>query len=132
MARPRRNDDGLVLALACGATVEAASRQAALSERTVYSRLREPDFQRRVTAVRTDMTRRAAGLLTAAAGQAVQALLELLRPPSPPAVRLGAARAVLELGQRVREAAEVEADLRALEHRLDALAPPDRPAERRA
>jgi hypothetical protein len=91
----------------------------------VYKRLKDPAFQARVKLVRSDMVRRSAGLLSAAAGQAVQTLLELMRPPSPPTVRLGAARAVLELGLRVREVAELEVELRALEERLDAFGTPD-------
>ena len=125
VAQRRRNDDALVVAPACGAAVEAATRQCGLSERTVYSRMRAADFQARVKLVRSDMVRRSAGLLSAAAGQAVQTLLELMRPPTPPTVRLGAARAVLELGLKVRELAELEVEVRALEERLDALGPPD-------
>ncbi len=125
MARPRRNDDALVLALACGATVEAAARQAALSERTVYKRLAEPAFQARVKQVSSDMVRRSAGLLSAAAGQAVQTLLALMKESAPPTVRLGAARAVLEIGMKVRELAELEAEVRELEEQVKALGPPD-------
>ena len=36
----KKNEDALLVALACGATVESASRQCGLSERTVYRRLR--------------------------------------------------------------------------------------------
>ena len=91
----------------------------------MYSRLRAADFQARVKLVRSDMVRRSAGLLSAAAGQAVQTLLELTRSPTPPTVRLGAARAVLELGLKVREVAELEVEVRALEERLDALGQQD-------
>ncbi|HEX4613882.1 MAG TPA: hypothetical protein VH092_37220 [Urbifossiella sp.] len=121
VAQRKKNDDALVLALACGATVEAAARQAGLSERTVYKRLAESPFQARVKAVRSDMVRRSAGLLSAAAGQAVQTLLALMKDTSPPSVRLGAARAVIELGIKVREVAELEPELRELEERLNRL-----------
>jgi hypothetical protein len=104
-----------VLALACGATVEAAARQCGVSDRTVYRRLEDPAFKARVQEVRGEMVRRSAGLLTAAAGQAVQTLLALQREAMPPAVRLGAARAVIELGLKVREVAELEARIAALE-----------------
>lgn len=107
--------EGLVLALACGATVEAAARQCGVSDRTVYRRLEDPAFKARVQEVRGEMVRRSAGLLTAAAGQAVQTLLALQREAMPPAVRLGAARAVIELGLKVREVAELEARIAALE-----------------
>jgi hypothetical protein len=105
----------LVLALACGATVEAAARQADVSERTVYRRLQDPKFRTQVREARAEMVRRAAGMLTAAAGESVRTLLVLQKAPSPPAVRLGAARAVLELGIKVREMVELEARIEALE-----------------
>ncbi|MBH8566300.1 hypothetical protein I8748_29795 [Nostoc sp. CENA67] len=125
MVARKKNDDALVLALACGATVEAAARQCDLSERTVYTRLKDPDFQKRVRLVRTDMVRRAAGLLSAASGEAVRTLLALMKESAPPAARLGAAKAVLELGIKVRELAELEAEVRELEAKVDALGPPD-------
>ncbi len=51
----------------------------------------------------------------AAAGEAVKALLELLKSTVPHATRLGAARSVIELGTKLRETAEFEARLAALE-----------------
>ncbi|MBN9521435.1 hypothetical protein J0H58_23415 [bacterium] len=125
VAQRRKNDDALVLALACGATVEAAARQAGVSERTVYSRLREPEFQKRVKAARADLARRSAGLLSAASGEAVRTLLALMKDSAPPAVRLGAAKAVLELGMKIRELAELEAEVRELEEKVAALGPPN-------
>ena len=111
----KKNEDALLLALACGATVEAAGRQCDLTERTVYRRLREPAFKARLQELRADMVRRSAGMLTAAAGEAVRTLLSLQKDSAPPAVRLGAARAVLELGIKVRELADLEIRIAALE-----------------
>lgn len=121
MVARKKNDDALVLALACGATVEAAARQCDLSERTVYTRLKDPDFQARVKQVRNDMVRRSAGLLSAASGEAVRTLLALMKDAAPPPVRLGAAKAVLEIGMKIRELAELEAEVRELEQKVGAL-----------
>jgi hypothetical protein len=114
----RKADDALLLALACGATVDQAARQCQLSPRTVYRRLEDGDFRRRLQGLRADMVQRTAGALTAAASEAVRTLLELLRAPAQAHVRLGAARSVLELGVKLREAAELEERLAALEERL--------------
>ena len=57
----------LLLSLACGVTVKAAARQSGISERTIYRRLREAKFQRKIQAVRDDMIQRSAGQLTARA-----------------------------------------------------------------
>ena len=120
MAKSQRKkaDETLLLTLACGASVEAAARQCKLSKRTVYRRLEEPDFKKRLVALRADMVDRTAGTLTAAGTESVKTLIVLQQPANPAAVRLGAARTVLELGVKLREAAELEARIAALEAEL--------------
>jgi hypothetical protein len=44
----RNADQRLLLALACGATVEGAARQCGISESTVYRRLADEDFRRQI------------------------------------------------------------------------------------
>ena len=114
----KKAEDALLLALACGASVDQAARQCGLSSRTVYRRLAEADFRRRLQALRGDMVSRTAGTLTAAAGEAVRTLLELLKRPTTDAVRLGAARAVLELGMKVREVTDLQDQLAEMEQRV--------------
>jgi hypothetical protein len=117
--RGRRNVDHiLALALACGATLEAAGQKAGVSMATVCRRLQDPEFKAQLQQLRADMVQRTAGALTAAATEAVRTLLELQKAASPPAVRLGAARAVLELGTRLRESADLEDRLAALEQQM--------------
>jgi hypothetical protein len=119
----RNADHRLLLALACGATVEQAARQAGVSETTAYRRLADTDFQRQLQKMRGDMVQRTAGTLTAAASEAVRALLDLLKPTVPHASLLGAARSVLEIGVKLREAAALEERLAALEERMAANEP---------
>ena len=117
--RGRHNaDEALVLALACGATVENAARTAGVSLRTVYRRLAEPAFRTRLQGARAEMVQRATGMLTAAALEAVKTLLVLQQASVSAAVRLGAARAILELGAKLREVADLEARLAALEQQM--------------
>jgi hypothetical protein len=114
--RGRRNaDDQLLLALACGALVEAAAHKAGVSLRTAHRRLADPDFQRRLQELRADMVQRTAGMLTAAASEAVKTLLALLKEAISAATRLGAARAILELGVKIRETVELQERIAALE-----------------
>jgi hypothetical protein len=122
MAQQQRKkaDDALLLALACGASVEQAARQCQLSPRTVYRRLDDPAFRRQLQKLRGDMVQRTAGTLTAAASEAVRTLLELMKPASPHASRLGAAKAVLEIGMKVRETAELEERMTTLEDQMAA------------
>src|SRR5262245_31087838 len=114
----RATDERLLLALACGATVENAARSAGISESTAYRRLRETAFNQRLQQVRADMVQRTAGMLTAAAGEAVKTLLALQKESIPHATRLGAARAILELGVRLRETAELAERIAALEAQM--------------
>lgn len=117
--RHKKNEDGLLLALACGVTVEAAAKQCGIHERTIYRRMTAPDFKARLQELRTDMVRRAAGLLTAATNEAVRTLLSLQKEAIPAPVRLGAARAVLEIGMKLREMVDLETRMAELEARLD-------------
>jgi hypothetical protein len=124
----RNKDHQLLLALACGATVENAAHKADLSEATVYRRLKDPIFQQQLQAVRSDMVQRTAGMLTAAAGEAVKTLLDLQKGTVPHASRLGAARSVLEIGIKMRESADLEARLAAVEAQLAVTTSPSRNA----
>jgi hypothetical protein len=122
--RGRKNaDDVLVVALACGATIDTAAQRAGVAVRTVNRRLKDPDFQKRLAEVRTDMVKRATGVLTAAALEAVKTLMDLQKAATPAAVRLGAARTILEFGIKLREATEMEERIAALEAQLAAQPP---------
>jgi hypothetical protein len=91
------------------------ARQCGLSDRTVYRRLQDSKFARRLDKVRADMVERSSGMLTAAAGEAVRTLLALQKEATPAAVRLGAARAILEVGMKLRQVVEIEQRLAELE-----------------
>ena len=118
-----RKEPILLVILACGATVEQAAKQTGFSERTIYRRLAQPEFQRRLQQVRADMLQRTSGTLTATGAEAVRTLVTLLNPTIPANVRLGAARAVLEVAIKVREAADIEKRLLDLETQVAALNP---------
>jgi len=111
----RKNaDSALVAALAGGMTVAAAAAASGVGERTVYRRLEDLDFRQAVSEARARMVENAVGELAAAATAAVCTLRALLGAESG-SVRLGAARAVLELGSRLRESVELEQRVAALE-----------------
>jgi hypothetical protein len=113
-------DDQLMLALACGATMETAARQAGVSLRTVKRRAADPEFKRKLAALRWDMVQRALGMLTAAMGESAKTLVVLQKETVPYSSRLGAARAVFEIGMKLREQNDLEQRLAAIEERLDA------------
>ena len=112
----RKNaDQALMLALACGATVESAARKSGVSDSTVYRRLRDPGFQRELAKLQSEMVQRATAMLTASTLEAAKTLLALQDPSMPPAVRLGAARAVVDFGVKMRQLVELEERLAAME-----------------
>jgi hypothetical protein len=112
------DDPKIMLALTCGASVEGAARQAGVSERTVRRRLKDPRFMRKLNKLRAEMHLRLADQLTAASTEAVRTLVLLMKDGNSGTVRLGAARAVVELGTKVRETADLAIRLTELEQRL--------------
>ena len=121
MARGRKNaDDALLMALACGATVDHAAHSAGVSARTAHRRLKEEGFQKRLQDVRADMVQRTVGMLTASGMEASKTLISLLESTVPQAVRLGAVRTILEFGIKLREIDELAQRIAALEAKVGA------------
>ena len=117
-ARRRRADPALIAALATGATVVQAAANSGVSERTVYRRLKDPAFGKRIEAARADMVKRLAALLISAALFAAKTLVDLQNATTPAAVRRNAARDIIELSQKLREITVLEKRLVALEERM--------------
>lgn len=116
----RRGDTGntpLVLALAHGASAEAAAKAAGISRATVYRRLKEPAFRKQVDDARAEIVARAVAKLSSASTEAADALRRLLYSDMDFA-RLAAARAILELGAKLREQHDLLSRIEALEEQL--------------
>ena len=109
-----RGDEALLQALARGVSVKAAAAEAGVSVRTVYRRLANPGFQKRLTALRDELITSALGELVGCAASAVHTLEELLSERDA-RIRLGAVRLVLEQVLKLREALTLEQRLQALE-----------------
>jgi hypothetical protein len=125
--RPGRGDAPLVASLAAGASERSAAKAGEVSERTVHRRLEDPTFRKAVEEARADIVRRAVAMLSAASTEAVDALRALLGSEMDFA-RLAAARAILELGLKMREQHDLAERVAALEARLSAT--PEREATR--
>jgi hypothetical protein len=114
----RKNvDDALVLALSTGLSVPTAAQRAGASERTAYRRLDDPAFRSRIAQARSALFAEAVGRLAGLAGKAADALGELLTSDRD-LVKLQAAKSVLELGPKLREAGELAERVEALERRM--------------
>jgi hypothetical protein len=110
-------DEALAVALASGQTVRDAAAVAGIAVRTATRRMADTGFRRRVAELRSGLMQAALGRMTDAMVSAADTLKALLTAASEN-VRLGAARAVIELSCRVKETTELEARLSELEARL--------------
>lgn len=107
----------LVIALASGEPWSTAARLGGVSESTLARRMRQPDFRAEVSTARAVLVESALGRLAAAACRAVDALDASLDAEHP-AVRVSAARAILENLARLRADVEIEQRVTELEARL--------------
>lgn len=96
----------MIAALACGATAETAAQKAGVAVADVRRLMRDCEFRVQIQAARAEMVERTAALLTAAAFESVRTLIDLQGPSHEEAVRLAAAKAIVELGAKTREKAE--------------------------
>ena len=111
----KKGYEALALALAAGQTLRDAAAAAGVTEMTAYRRWREPAFRQRVSELRAEMIGRAVGKLADNMSESADVLRQLLAEDVKATVRLGAARANLELGVKLHEATELEERLAALE-----------------
>jgi hypothetical protein len=116
MAYRRRSDEKLLLALACGASVESAARSVGVSPRTAHRRLKDPEFQRQLGKLKRDMMERASSILAAGTLEAAKSFLAFQDPSTPQAVRLGAARSIFQYSLKVQERLDFEERITALEN----------------
>lgn len=117
--RGRSGADAVLLsALAAGATAGEAAATANVSERTVRRRLADPAFSVLVAEARREVVETTLAKVTAGAVAAVATLVSLLNLDQPPTVRLGATKAVLEFGIRLRSEQEISERLAAIEGHL--------------
>ena len=115
----QKGDLPLIAALAGGATVQDAAKRASVSERTAHRRLEDADFRRRVDETRAEVLNGAVGRLADASTGAADTLRALLSADSE-TVRLGACRAILELGTKLRESLDLEQRIAVLEEQIAA------------
>jgi hypothetical protein len=118
--RYRENADELIAsAIASGSTIAQAATFAKVSEKTVRRRLDSPEFSARVATLQRKAIGRAMGELTDGASEGVKTLRGLLTAQSE-SVRLGAARSLIELCLKTREAVALEERLAIVEARFAA------------
>ncbi len=116
--RQKRNDL-LVTALARGEQLATAAQLAGVSVRTVNRRLTLSDFRAEVQRARSQLVDAAAGKISNTLDAAADCLKSLLSSESD-AIKLSAARAVFEIGIRLKEVVELEGRMQSVEEKLNA------------
>jgi hypothetical protein len=117
--RGKANADELIAtALAAGATAAEAATQAKVNPRTVFRRLQDQGFRDRVAELRGQMLSRTLGKLSDGTVEAAEALREMVKEETG-AVRLGAAKALIDLTVKVRESVDLEEQVKELEQRIN-------------
>ena len=114
----RKNADALALALAAGDSVPDAAAKAGMGERTAYRRLADPAFRQRIQTLRSEMIGQALGRMANGMTEAADVLRALLKADAE-TVRLGAARSLLDLGVKLRDAVVLQEKVKELETILE-------------
>ena len=112
-------DAGLLASLVSGATIANAASRAGIGERTAYRRLDDPSFRAELSGLRHQLLEDTVAEMTAASLEAARTLRALIGEGEAATIRLGAARAILELGIRVRDQAELSGRVDAIETVLE-------------
>ncbi len=106
----RAHDDLIVAALAAGASYSEAAAAARVSRKTVQRRMADAAFRAEVASARSEVIEAVKGQLLGAAPAAIRTLAEVGASGSaPPAARVSAARAVLELALGRRSILDLDA-----------------------
>jgi len=128
MATRKKNiRDEFLFALVLGAAVEGAAKSVGISKRTAYRWLADPDVKARLCKMRGERLERSSTMLTVAGLEAVRTLLTLQAASMPAPVRLGAAKAILDFGQRLREHVDFSQTLAELKAKMGSLCPAAEP-----
>src|SRR4051794_40393365 len=93
----RANDELVVVALATGSTYAEAAHSAGVSKSTVRRRMTEPEFRARVYEERRELVDSLRARLLQAAPSAIESLASLAASATSDAVRVRAAREIVDL-----------------------------------
>ena len=113
-----RRHDVLVTELARGESHTAAAKLAGVSRRTVQRKLDDPQFREEVKRARSGLIGDATGRVVGLLGAASKALSDLLASETE-SIRLSAARCVFDVALKLKECADLEDRLLAVEEQLN-------------
>lgn len=115
----RVTDNQLISALLSCPTIKQASESVGLSEQSVYSRLRKPDFREKLQNARTTQFQVISSKLEDANFKALDTLISVLDDKETSAgIRVKAAQMLLDLSLKNREQADILTRIQNLEEML--------------
>ena len=113
-------DNQLISALLSCPTIKLASESVGLSEQSVYSRLRKPDFREKLQNARTTQFQVISSKLEDANFKALDTLINILDDSEVSAgIKVRASQTLLDLSLKNREQAEIISRIENLEQMLD-------------
>ena len=115
----RVTDNQLISALLSSATIKQASESVGLSEQSVYSRLRKPDFRTKLQNARNDQFQVISSKLEDANFKALDTLINILDDSEVSAgIKVKASQTLLDLSLKNREQIDVISRIENLEEML--------------
>lgn len=115
-------DEVIVAELLNSVSIRAAAKKLGLQERTIYDRMKKPEFKKLYADARADVISQATARLQNFANQAVSCLaLVMAQKENAPQVRINAADAILRYCLKFSEKADITDKLDQLEAALDPL-----------
>lgn len=114
----KKSDEAIIAALVSCGSVKAAARECNISPLTVYRRMKDNDFRKKLDAVRDDALHEASARLSGSLSDAVKVLTDIMHDEQiAPQTRANAAQMVLSYGLRYAETAEILRRLEQVEQR---------------
>lgn len=114
-----KNDEIIIAGLLSCATIRDAAEYAGVSERTVYSRLSNPDFVQKLAEKRRQLWKTHATTLQGQLGKSIQTIVEIRDDhKTPPQTRLNASAELIRNGLKMTELVDIIERMDALEARL--------------
>lgn len=98
-------------------TIRKASEASGVPEKTMYTWLRDASFQAEYRVMRREATQQAIARLQQFSASAAATMVSLMASGNPAAIRLAAARSVLEYAVKAVEIEDIQQRLEALEAR---------------
>jgi len=104
----KTKDEAFIAALLSTATIKAASAACGVSERVIYTRLKEPAFKAKYDKARLDMLEQHSNRLQQHIGAAIEEMAAIAKDPeNSPQVRLNASEAIIRTSLKLTEQVDI-------------------------